>query len=232
MSIFLGNTASRPLAFNAATNATSGQAQNVSMDSSTSPTFGKNYDFNSVANEPLVWSRDVNVSDSSILGYPRAPAFGVSSNSHFGTPRLDSYSFGQPTVSMSGSKGKESTPPIFKSYGFGKSAFGINRKGSRIASYIATPENNITGPSGEKIQSICGMQTYKDKSQEELRFEDYQLGDKGYAIQKIIQKSGHLTIKPSYCMAVWVHFGDDFTMVEKATVVGIFGCLWKTNNPL
>ncbi|KAK4712185.1 hypothetical protein R3W88_006698 [Solanum pinnatisectum] len=179
MSIFLGNTATRPLDFNAATNATSGQAQNVSMDSSTSPTFGKKYDFNSVANEPLVWSRDVNVSDSSILGYPRAPAFGVSSNSHFGTPRLDSYSFGQPTVSMSGSKGKESTPPFFKSYGFGKSAFGINRKGSRIASYIATPESNITGPSGEKIQSICGMQTYKDKSQEELRFEDYQFGDKG-----------------------------------------------------
>ncbi|KAL3346458.1 hypothetical protein AABB24_025079 [Solanum stoloniferum] len=149
------------------------------MDSSTSPTFGKKYDLNSVANDPLVWSRDVNVSDSSILGYPRAPAFGVSSNSHFGTPRLDSYSFGQPTVSMSGSKGKESTPPFFKSYGFGKSAFGINRKGSRIASYIATPESNITGPSGEKIQSICGMQTYKDKSQEELRFEDYQLGDKG-----------------------------------------------------
>ncbi|KAH0783310.1 hypothetical protein KY290_002908 [Solanum tuberosum] len=79
----------RPLAFNAATNATSGQTQNVSMDSSTLPTFGKKYDFDSVANESLVWSRDVNVSDySSILGYPRAPAFGVSSNSHFGTPKL------------------------------------------------------------------------------------------------------------------------------------------------
>ncbi|XP_055804850.1 uncharacterized protein LOC129873710 isoform X11 [Solanum dulcamara] len=46
-----------------------------------------------------------------------------------------------------------------------------------LASYIATPENYIPG-SGGKIQSICGMQTYKDKSQEELRFEDYQLGDK------------------------------------------------------
>jgi len=66
---------------------------------------GKKYDFISVANERLVWSRDVNVSDSSILGYPRAPAFGVSSNSHYGTPRLDSYSSGQPAVSMSGSKG-------------------------------------------------------------------------------------------------------------------------------
>uniref|UniRef100_A0A0V0I198 Putative ovule protein n=1 Tax=Solanum chacoense TaxID=4108 RepID=A0A0V0I198_SOLCH len=70
---------------------------------------GKKYDFISVANERLVWSMDVNVSDSSILGYPRAPAFVVSSNSHFGTPRLDSYSFGQPEESMLGCKGKEST---------------------------------------------------------------------------------------------------------------------------
>ena len=68
------------------------------------------------------------------------------------------------------------------SSGFGKSTFGINQKGSRIASYIATPENDITGFSGGKIQSICGMQAYKDKSQEELRFEDYQLGDKGILV--------------------------------------------------
>jgi len=100
--------------------------------------------------------------------------------------------------------GKESTPPFFKRYGFGKSAFGINRKGSRIASYIATPENNITGPSGEKIQSICGMQTYKDKSQEELRFEDYQLGDKGilnlfsYVIQ--IKFSSNILLLPLYVL--------------------------------
>ncbi|TMW84709.1 hypothetical protein EJD97_024559 [Solanum chilense] len=175
-----------PLDFTAATNATSSQTQNISMGSSTLPTFGKKYDFNSVSNEPLVWSRDVNVSDSSILGYPRGPAFGVSNKSHFGTPRLDLYSFGQPALSISGSKaqvfnldqicktGKESTP-FFKSSGFGKSAFGINQNGSRIASYTATPDNDITG---SRIQSICGMLTYKDKSQEELRFEDYQLGDK------------------------------------------------------
>ncbi|KAL3346460.1 hypothetical protein AABB24_025080, partial [Solanum stoloniferum] len=179
-------TATRPLDFNAATNAASGQTQNVSMGLSTLPTFGKKYDFNSVANEPLVWSRDVNVSDSCILGYPRSPAFGVSSNSHFGTPRLDSYSFGQPAVSMSGSKGKESTSPFFKISGFGKPTFGINQKGSRIASYTATPENNITG---SRIQSICGMPTYKDKSQEELRFEDYQLGDKGKE-STLLQSSG------------------------------------------
>ncbi|XP_055804190.1 nuclear pore complex protein NUP98B-like isoform X3 [Solanum dulcamara] len=165
------------LAFNAAMNATSSQTQSISLGSSTLQTFGKKYDVNSVAKESLM--RDANVSDSSILGYPRAPAFGVPSNSHSATPRFDSYSFGQPAVSISGSKGKESTAPLLKSSGFVKSAFGINQKGSRTASYIATPDIDCTIPDGAKIQSICGMQTYKDKSQEELRFEDYQLGDKG-----------------------------------------------------
>ncbi|KAG5625500.1 hypothetical protein H5410_010718, partial [Solanum commersonii] len=203
----------RPLPFNAATNATSGQTQNVSMDSSTLPTFGKKYDSNSVVDESLVWSRDVHVSDSSILGYPRAPAFGVSNNSHFGTPKLDSYSFGQPAASMSGSKGpgggktqficgmqtcrdkiqeewrfedyqlgdkgKESSTPLLKSSGFGKSAFGIIQKGSRTASYISTPDIDSTRLDGREIQSICGIQTYQDISQEELRFEDYPLYDKG-----------------------------------------------------
>ncbi|XP_055806245.1 uncharacterized protein LOC129874894 isoform X1 [Solanum dulcamara] len=160
------------LAFNAAMNATSSRTQSISPGSSTLQTFGKKYDVNSVAKESLM--RDANVSDSSILGYPRAPAFGVPSNSHSATPRFDSYSFGQPAVSISGSKGKESTAPLLKSSGFVKSAFGINQKRSRTASYIATPDIDCTIPDGAKIQSICGMQTYKDKSQEELRFEDYQ----------------------------------------------------------
>ncbi|WMV12476.1 hypothetical protein MTR67_005861 [Solanum verrucosum] len=112
---------------------------------------GKKYDFISVANERLVWSRDVNVSDSSILGYPRAPAFIVSSNSHFGTPRLDSYSFGQPEESMLGCKGKESTHhPFSRSLVLESQHLALIRK-----------------------------ETYKDKRQEESRFKDYQLGDKG-----------------------------------------------------
>ncbi|XP_055803630.1 nuclear pore complex protein NUP98A-like [Solanum dulcamara] len=168
-----------PHVFNAATNATSGQTENVSPGLSTLPAFGRKYDVNSVANEPLLLSKDVNVSDSSILGYPRAPAFGVPSNSHVGTPRFDSYSFGQPAVYMSGSKGNESTTPLLKSSGFGKSAFGINQKGSRTTSYIASPEIDSIRPGGANIQSICGMQTYQDKSHDVLRFEDYQLGDKG-----------------------------------------------------
>nr|XP_016498283.1 PREDICTED: nuclear pore complex protein NUP98A-like [Nicotiana tabacum] len=150
-------------AFNATNNATTLQTQDKSLgSSSTLPTFGKKYEGNSVAYKPLLWSRDVSVSDSSIFG---------------------SYSFGQPAVSTSG---KVVTTPLLKSSDFGKSAFGINQKGSRIASYTATKEKE----SKEKIQSISGMQAYEDKSHEELRFEDYQLGDKGPTCASIFGDSG------------------------------------------
>jgi len=38
-----------------------------------------------------------------------------------------------------------------------------------------------SGTSGQtaKLESISAMPVYKDKSHEELRWEDYQLGDKG-----------------------------------------------------
>uniref|UniRef100_M0ZXR5 Uncharacterized protein n=1 Tax=Solanum tuberosum TaxID=4113 RepID=M0ZXR5_SOLTU len=86
-------------------NATSGQTQIIFPGSSTSQTFGKKYDVNSVANEPLFWSRDANASGFSAFGSLQATSFGVSSNSHFGTPSFNSYSFGQPAISMSGIKG-------------------------------------------------------------------------------------------------------------------------------
>lgn len=60
--------------------------------------------------------------------------------------------------------GKESTTPLLKSLGFGKSAFGITRKGSRTA----TPKEDNTRPGGENFQSICGLETCKDKIQEEF----------------------------------------------------------------
>ncbi|KAH0731936.1 hypothetical protein KY289_003124 [Solanum tuberosum] len=75
--------------------------------------------------------------------------------------------------------GKESSTPLLKSSGFGKSAFGINQKRSRTASCVSTPDIDSTRLDGGEVQSICGMQTYQDISQEELRFEDYQLCDKG-----------------------------------------------------
>lgn len=50
-----------------------------------------------------------------------------------------------------------------------------------MAAYTPTAEadgGTGTQPAG-KLESISAMPVYKDKSHEELRWEDYQLGDKG-----------------------------------------------------
>ncbi|KAK3025168.1 hypothetical protein RJ639_043054 [Escallonia herrerae] len=56
------------------------------------------------------------------------------------------------------------------------------RPGSRVAPYTPTPEQaDSSAASGTlgKLESISAMSVYKDKNHEELRWEDYQLGDKG-----------------------------------------------------
>ncbi|CAK9168190.1 unnamed protein product [Ilex paraguariensis] len=61
------------------------------------------------------------------------------------------------------------------------SAFGGHRGGSRVAPYTPTLElDSGTGTQpGGKLESIAALPIYEDKSHEELRWEDYQLGDKG-----------------------------------------------------
>ena len=79
------------------------------------------------------------------------------------------------------SAGAQATASSFGSPGFGQSAFGGQRGGSRVAPYTPTPEvdgGSGTQPAG-KLESISAMAVYKDKSHEELRWEDFQLGDKG-----------------------------------------------------
>lgn len=65
---------------------------------------------------------------------------------------------------------------------FGPSAIDGGCRGSRIASYVATKEivgKGSTETAG-KLVSISAMPPYKEKSHEELRFEDSQfLGNKG-----------------------------------------------------
>lgn len=79
--------------------------------------------------------------------------------------------------------GAQATTPTFGSTGFGQSNFGgQQRGGSRVAPYTPTTEaDSGTGTQAAgKLESISAMPVYKDKSHEELRWEDYQLGDKGY----------------------------------------------------
>ncbi|CAL5327946.1 unnamed protein product [Camellia sinensis] len=132
-------------------------------------------------------------SSSPAFGTSSSPAFGASSTPAFGASSAPSFSFGpNPAFSQSTSAfgsspfatspfGAQATTPTFGSSGFGQPAFGGQRGGSRVAAYTPTAELDSgtgTQPAG-KLESISAMPVYKDKSHEELRWEDYQLGDKG-----------------------------------------------------
>ncbi|KAF7151198.1 hypothetical protein RHSIM_Rhsim02G0255400 [Rhododendron simsii] len=136
------------------------------------------------------------------FGASSSPAFGASSTPAFGASSAPSFSFGStpafsqsvsafgsspfststsPFGAQSSSFGAQATTPTFGSSGFGQAGFGGQRGGTRVAAYTPTAElDSGTGsqPAG-KLESISAMPVYKDKSHEELRWEDYQLGDKG-----------------------------------------------------
>jgi hypothetical protein len=64
---------------------------------------------------------------------------------------------------------------------FGATTFGgQQRVGSRVSPYAVTNDTD-TGVGGQPGKFLCisAMPAYKNKSQEELRWEDYQAGDKG-----------------------------------------------------
>ncbi|XP_021900313.1 nuclear pore complex protein NUP98A isoform X2 [Carica papaya] len=133
-------------------------------------------------------------STTSVFGASSTPAFGASSTPSFSFGSAPA--FGQSTSSFGGSMfgstsspfgaqsspfGAQATTPTFGSSGFGQSGFGGQRGGSRVAPYTPTTEADSgsgTQPAG-KLESISAMPVYKDKSHEELRWEDYQQGDKG-----------------------------------------------------
>ncbi|OAY64512.1 Nuclear pore complex protein NUP98A [Ananas comosus] len=136
------------------------------------------------------------------FGASSTPAFGASSVPAFGASSTPSFSFGStpsfgqststfgsspfgstpsPFGAQSSPFSAQSTTPTFGSPGFGQPTFGGQAGGSRIAPYTPTPEvdgGTGTQPAG-KLESISAMPVYKDKSHEELRWEDYQRGDKG-----------------------------------------------------
>jgi len=78
--------------------------------------------------------------------------------------------------------GSQASTPTFGGGGFGQPMLGGQRGGSRVASYTTTSEADSgigTQPAG-KLLSISAMPVFKDKSHEELRWEDYHHGDKGF----------------------------------------------------
>ncbi|KAK1326439.1 hypothetical protein QJS10_CPA01g00129 [Acorus calamus] len=131
-------------------------------------------------------------SSTPMFGSSTTPSFGASSTPSFGfgstpafgqsTAAFGSTQFGanpSPFGAQSSPFGTQTTAPTFGSPGFGQPAFGGQRGGTRAAPYTPTTEmESGTGAAG-KLESISAMPVYKEKSHEELRWEDYQLGDKG-----------------------------------------------------
>ncbi|XP_047337597.1 nuclear pore complex protein NUP98A-like isoform X2 [Impatiens glandulifera] len=144
-------------------------------------------------------------SSTPAFGATSSPAFGASSTPAFGVSSAPSFSFGSspafgqstsafgstPSPSPFGTSttsfGSQSSPfgaqaatptPAFGSTPFGQQpGFGGQRGGSRATPYAPATDTD-TQPPG-KLMSISAMTSYKDKSHEELRWEDHQLGDKG-----------------------------------------------------
>ncbi|KAL3499127.1 hypothetical protein ACH5RR_041859 [Cinchona calisaya] len=162
---------------------------------SSSPVFGSSTPAFGASSTPAF-----GVSSTPAFGSASAPAFGASSTPAFGASSTPSFSFGSspafgqsasafgssspfgtttsPFGAQSSPFGAPATTPTFGSSGFGQSAFGTQRGGSRVVPYASTTEVDGAQPAG-KLESISAMPAYKDKSHEELRWEDYQLGDKG-----------------------------------------------------
>ncbi|XP_010529663.1 PREDICTED: nuclear pore complex protein NUP98A isoform X2 [Tarenaya hassleriana] len=141
-------------------------------------------------------------SSTPAFGASSTPAFGASSTPAFGASSTPSFSFGSspafgqstsafgsspfgstpsPFGAQSSPFGAQASVPTFGGSSFGQTAFGGQQGGSRVAPYTPTTEAETgsgTQPAG-KLESICAMPVYREKSHEELRWEDYQRGDKG-----------------------------------------------------
>ncbi|XP_071730627.1 nuclear pore complex protein NUP98A isoform X2 [Rutidosis leptorrhynchoides] len=182
-----------------------GATSTPAFGSTTTPTFGNTGSAFGVSNSSVFGSSTPAFGSSSTpafgasstpaFGASSTPAFGASSTPAFGsspTPAFGATSspfnfgsspaFGQSTPAFGSTPfGAQTTTPAFGSPGFGQSSFGGQRGGTRVTPYSQTPEADSgsgTQAAG-KLESISAMPAYKEKSHEELRWEDYQLGDKG-----------------------------------------------------
>ncbi|TVU48843.1 hypothetical protein EJB05_00122, partial [Eragrostis curvula] len=123
-------------------------------------------------------------SGTTAFGVSGTPGFGSSSTPSFAQSG-SSFGFGQTGASSSNSP-FGTTPSPFGSQPttqtFGQGQFGNQAGGSRIKPYAQTTDADSATSGTQppaKLDSISAMPEYKDKSHEELRWEDYQRGDKG-----------------------------------------------------
>ncbi|CAL2260851.1 unnamed protein product [Prunus armeniaca] len=180
-----------------------GATSSPAFGSTTSPTFGSTGSAFGVSNSSVFGSTGAFGASStpafgssgSTFSTSRNPGFGASSAPGFGSSSTPSFTFtSAPAFGLSNSTfgsasspfGAQSSPfgaqpTTLGSNAFRHSAFeGQQCGGSRVAAYAETPEpDGSWWATAAKLESMSAMPVYKDKSHEELRWEDYQLGDKG-----------------------------------------------------
>ncbi|CAA0806684.1 Nuclear pore complex protein NUP98A [Striga hermonthica] len=167
-------------AFGALTTPAFGTTTTPAFGATTTPAFGAtNTPAFGATNTPAFGASTPAFAASSTpsFNFGSSPAFGQAAST-FGNNQFGTSAFGAPQTS---SFGAQTATSAFGGPGFGQSTFGGQRGGSRVSPYSPTTETDgATGtqPAG-KLESISAMPVYKDKSHEELRWEDYQLGDKG-----------------------------------------------------
>ncbi|KAF3794417.1 Nuclear pore complex protein, partial [Nymphaea thermarum] len=189
-------------AFGATSTPAFGVSTAPAFGASNTPAFGSTTanPFGSTSSAFGVSTPAFGVSSTPAISASTAPAFGASSTSAFGasntpfgfgsspafgqsTPTFGSTPFGTtPFGAQSSPFGTQTTTPTFGSTNFGQSGFGSQQLGSRVVVYSPTPEDGGIGSTGQtlgKLESISAMPAYKEKSHEELKWEDYQKGDKG-----------------------------------------------------
>ncbi|PQP94688.1 nuclear pore complex protein NUP98A [Prunus yedoensis var. nudiflora] len=132
-------------------------------------------------------------SSSSTFGTSSNPTSAVSNTPGFGSTTQPSHpAFGKSTITFPSSQfgpscpsGAQSSPFGAQSKTFGNTAFRISasggqRWGSRVPPYTPTEPDDCVGlETRGDLQSISAMPIYGDKTHEELRWQDYQLGDRG-----------------------------------------------------
>lgn len=192
-------------AFGATSTPAFGVSSTPAFGTTASPTFGSTGSPFGVSSSPVFGSTTpaFGTSTTPAFGATSTPAFGATTTPAFGSTTSQAFgtsstpfnfgsapAFGQSTSAF-GSTPFNTTPSPFgtQSSAFGAStstpAFGTSSfsgqppRGSRVAPYQPTPEADSGTQTAGKLESISAMPVYKDKSHEELRFEDYQAGDKG-----------------------------------------------------
>ncbi|KAJ4825205.1 hypothetical protein Tsubulata_024456 [Turnera subulata] len=161
--------ASSAPAFGSTTTPTFGNT-GLAFGVSSTPTFGSGGAFGSSSTSAFGASSTPGFNFASSTGFAQS-ASAIGSSPFASTPS----SFGAQTSSF----GAQATTPAFGTTNFGQPSFGAQRGGTRVTPYTATTEAENAGGQLAKLESISAMPAYKEKSHEELRWEDYQLGDKG-----------------------------------------------------